>query len=149
MMARKKAAQPEQVPEPEKVVEYGPKREIIERLCEAYARLGVGTYACAEVGVPHSTLMGWLARREQGHNYGLLAERWEEAKVRARARLAQHVIDRSAEDWRAAAWLLERLDPQTWPQKPEVVVTTHVHQGADVAGLLAKLVPTDKRVGSD
>lgn len=129
-------------------VEYGPKREVIDRLCEAYGRLGVGSYACAEVGVPYATLMHWLSLRKRGHNYALLAERWEEAKMRARARLAQHVIDRSAEDWKAAAWLLERLDPQTWPQKPEVVVTTHVHQGAEVAPLLAKLVPADKRIGN-
>jgi hypothetical protein len=129
-------------------VEYGPKREVIDRLCEAYARLGVASYACAEVGVPYSTLANWLSLAKRGHNYALLAERWEESKIRARARLAQHVIDRSAEDWKAAAWLLERLDPQTWPQKPEVVVTTHVHQGAEVAPLLAKLVPTDKRIGN-
>lgn len=146
-MAKKPAK--EQAKEPAKgPVEYGPKREVIDRLCEAYGRLGVGSYACAEVGVPYATLMHWLSLRKRGHNYALLAERWEEAKMRARARLAQHVIDRSAEDWKAAAWLLERLDPQTWPQKPEVVVTTHVHQGAEVAPLLAKLVPTDKRIGN-
>ena len=139
----KKAAK--EAPEP---VEYGPKREVIDRLCEAYGRLGVAQYACAEVGVPTSTLHRWLSLEKRGHNYAVLAQRWEEAKMRARARLAQHIVDRSAEDWKAAAWLLERLDPQTWPQKREVVVTTHVHQGAEVAPLLAKLVPTDKRVGN-
>ncbi len=142
-MAQKSAKEQAKAP-----VEYGPKRDVIDRLCEAYGRLGVGSYACAEVGVPYATLMHWLSLRKRGHNYAILADRWEEAKMRARARLAQHVIDRSAEDWKAAAWLLERLDPQTWPQKPEVVVTTHVHQGAEVAPLLAKLVPTDKRVGN-
>jgi len=147
-MSTRKLAK-EQAKEPAKApVEYGPKREVIDRLCEAYARLGVASYACAEVGVPYSTLANWLSLAKRGHNYAVLAERWEEAKIRARARLAQHVIDRSAEDWKAAAWLLERLDPQTWPQKPEVVVTTHVHQGAEVAPLLAKLVPTDKRIGN-
>lgn len=140
-MAKKAAAKDEPV-------EYGPKREVIDRLCEAYGRLGVAQYACAEVGVPVSTLHRWLSLEKRGHNYAILAQRWEEAKMRARARLAQHIVDRSAEDWKAAAWLLERLDPQTWPQKPEVVVTTHVHQGAEVAPLLAKLVPTDKRVGN-
>ena len=146
-MAKKPAK--EQAKEPAKQpVEYGPKRDVIDRLCEAYGRLGVGSYACAEVGVPYATLMHWLSLRRRGHNYAILAERWEEAKRRARARLAQHVIDRSAEDWKAAAWLLARLDPQTGPQKPEVVVTPHVHQGAEVAPLLAKLVPTDKRIGN-
>jgi hypothetical protein len=142
-LAKEQAKEPEKKP-----VEYGPKREVIDRLCEAYARLGVASYACAEVGVPYSTLANWLSLAKRGHNYAILAQRWEESKIRARARLAQHVIDRSAEDWKAAAWLLERLDPQTWPQKPEVVVTTHVHQGAEVAPLLAKLVPTDKRIGN-
>ena len=66
-MAKKPAK--EQAKEPDKKpVEYGPKREVIDRLCEAYARLGVASYACAEVGVPYSTLAHWLTLAKRGHN---------------------------------------------------------------------------------
>jgi hypothetical protein len=54
--------------------------------------------------------------------------------------LVQNIAIAGADDWRASAWLLERYDPEHFPQRPEVQVTTHVHQGAEVAPLLQKLV---------
>ena len=114
--------------------------EIIDKLCEALERLGVGKYACIECGVNEGTVQSWLTRSSQGGQFAKFADRWARARVRSRAALVQNIAQAGADDWRASAWLLERYDPEHFPQKPEVQVTTHVHQGAEVAPLLQKLV---------
>ena len=114
--------------------------EIIEKLCEALERLGVGKYACIECGVSEGTVLSWQNKASQGGQFAKFAERWARARVRSRAALVQNIAQAGADDWRASAWLLERYDPEHFPQRPEVQVTTHVHQGAEVAPLLAKLV---------
>jgi hypothetical protein len=114
--------------------------ENIDKLCEALERLGIGKYACIEVGINEGTVNGWLMKAAQGGQYAIFADRWARARVRSRAALVQNIAMAGADDWRASAWLLERYDPEHFPQKPEVQVTTHVHQGAEVAPLLQKLV---------
>lgn len=125
--------------------------ENIDKLCEALERLGIGKYACIEVGINEGTVQSWLSRAGQGGQFARFAERWARARVRSRAALVQNIAQAGADDWRASAWLLERYDPENFPQKPEVQVTTHVHQGAEVAPLLAKLAgakPTTQREGN-
>jgi hypothetical protein len=123
--------------------------ENIDKLCEALERLGIGKYACIEVGINEGTVNGWLMKAAQGGQYAIFADRWARARVRSRAALVQNIAQAGADDWRASAWLLERYDPEAFPQKPEVQVTTHVHQGAEVAPLLAKLVSAKpERVGN-
>jgi hypothetical protein len=114
--------------------------ENIDKLCDALERLGIGKYACIEVGINEGTVHSWLTRAAQGGQYAIFAERWARARVRSRAALVQNIATAGADDWRASAWLLERYDPEHFPQRPEVQVTTHVHQGAEVAPLLQKLV---------
>lgn len=86
--------------------------------------------AAASAGVAESTLHLWLARgrAEQGAarrargeaRYVLLVEAVEQASARAEVRAAA-LFSRAAEnDWRAAAWFLERRDPQTFGRRLSV-----------------------------
>ncbi len=83
--------------------------------------------AAQSAGVAESTLHSWLARgrAEQGARRGAPGERpyvklleaVEEASARAEVRAAA-LISRAAEnDWRAAAWFLERRDPETFGRR--------------------------------
>lgn len=123
--------------------------ETIERLCSAMERLGVIKYAAAEAGVSVDVIALWMSRRGEGGVYARFAARWDAVKEKTKVALVQHIIDQAQRDWRASAWLLERLDAQAWPQKPEVVVTTHVHRGAEVGPLLRRLVAMPSEAHGD
>jgi hypothetical protein len=114
--------------------------ETIRRLCEELERTGVVKYAAALAGVSVDVIDLWLSRAREGGQYAKFATAWNLSRERSRAALVARIMEHSDRDWRASAWLLERLDPATWPQKPEVVVTTNVHQGANIAPLLRQLV---------
>jgi Homeodomain-like domain-containing protein len=95
----------------------------IVRMLERGAYL---THAAAAVGVDRRTLYRWL---EQGGADVSAGKRSEEAdffhrvgQARARGRVAMcQVIDDAAKrDWRAAAWMLERTDPELFGEKIEV-----------------------------
>jgi hypothetical protein len=93
----------------------------------------------------------WVLRGADGHEpYATFAARWAQARARAIAVLLEQVRDAGASgDWRAAAWLLERAAPDEYPRDPAVQVTTHVHPGADVAGLLARLTAPPTSTSSE
>jgi hypothetical protein len=93
--------------------------------------------ACALVGIGESTYHKWRARgkaeRErvaEGHANCRVrkAERpfveFMESTTRARAEASRkrvaNITEAADEDWRAAAWLLERREPETWGQKKRV-----------------------------
>jgi hypothetical protein len=59
------------------------------------------------VGVPRSTFYDWLKDDD-------FARRVKEARVEGRLRLAALVSAAATIDWRAAAWHLERSDPEHW-----------------------------------
>ena len=80
--------------------------------------------AAQSAGVAESTLHSWLARgrAEQGatkrapgeQSYVLFVDAVEEAAARAEVRTAALIAKAAETDWRAAAWLLERRDPETF-----------------------------------
>lgn len=123
--------------------------ETIEKLCAEMERTGVIKYAAALAGVSVDVIELWMSRRNEGGNYAKFASRWTLARERSRAALVARIMEHADRDWRASAWLLERLDPQTWPQRPEVQVTTHVHQGAEVGPLLRRLVAMPSEAHGD
>jgi transposase-like protein len=86
---------------------------------------GASLRAAAQVsGVADSTLRSWLARgrSEQGARkrargelpYVELLEAVERAGARAEVRAAALIAKAAETDWRAAAWYLERRDPETF-----------------------------------
>jgi transposase len=80
--------------------------------------------AAQSAGVAESTLHSWLARgrAEQGARrqdaserpYVRLLEAVEQASGRAEVRAAELITKAAETDWRAAAFYLERRDPETW-----------------------------------
>lgn len=95
----------------------------IVRMLERGAYL---THASAAVGVDRRTLYRWL---EQGGKDLAEGRNTDEAKFHARVAQARakgkvamcQVIDDAAKrDWRAAAWMLERTDPELFGEKIEM-----------------------------
>lgn len=84
------------------------------------------THAAAAVGVDRRTLYRWLAQGQQDTAAGEATQEasfWSEVgQARARGRVAMcEVIDQaSRRDWRAAAWMLERTDPELFGERVEL-----------------------------
>lgn len=121
------------------------------KVCEALA-LGVSwAAAAAHAGLSERCVMDWCERGRRGEKpFAQFLQDATRARDAAEVRYAAVVAKAAKEGSESAArWWLERRRPETWGRKDaDVQVTTHVHQGAEVAPLLAKLVPTDKRIGN-
>ena len=113
------------------------------RICEALA-LGVSIEAAAaHAGLSAACVHEWMARGRKGERlYAEFLEAATRARDAAEVRFAAVVAKAAKEGNEAAArWWLERRRPDQWGRKDaDVQVTTHVHQGAEVAPLLQKLV---------
>lgn len=88
------------------------KAEMIVRMI---ARGNYHQTACFVTGVPHNTFIDWGKKAKEGRQpYALLFELVREAEYIAESRYMA-IIERAAiEDWRAAAWYLERRHPERW-----------------------------------
>ncbi len=98
-------------------------------LCAVVAEGNSVRRACAALGIPWSTYQGW---RKQGDadvlegaetTQALLVQEIDRARASASVHLV-HVVQLAARtgDWRAAAWLAERIDPEEF-SRPEVRAT--------------------------
>jgi hypothetical protein len=113
----------------------------MDRLCAEMETLGFVGASCARAGVAKSTVAEWVLRGERGEEpFAEFSARWAQARARAQAVLVGNIRDAAAAgDWRAAAWALERANPEEYPREPSVTVTTHVHQGVETAPLLERI----------
>ncbi len=121
--------------------------EVIDRLCAEMESLGFVGAACARAGVVKSTVQDWVARGERGEEpFATFAARWAQARARAQATLLENIRGAAASgDWRAAAWALERANPEEYPREPAITVTTNIQPGVAVGDLLARLGSTARR----
>ena len=88
----------------------------------AELKLGLGvTGACARAGIAKSTYQSWMTRGATGEEpfstFSAAATRARADGVRA---LAATVRKAANDDWRAAAWMLERQDPDEWSRRTEL-----------------------------
>jgi transposase-like protein len=68
--------------------------------------------ACRAAGVNPRTYYDWQEKAEKGMvEYQPVVDFLEQARAAGQAELLQKVIDASNEDWKAAAWILERRHP--------------------------------------
>ena len=116
--------------------------EVTEAICSALIRGASKEAAAAAASISLRTLNRWLSRaREEGAPEELVnfADEVEEAMNRSEIHLLEKI--RSAEDWRASAWILSRRFPDRWSEKRSVEVSTNdrPNGAAMVASMLAQL----------
>jgi len=93
--------------------------ELQKTLCMV---LGAGNYietACAHVGLGLSTFYRWMERGEKA-NTGIYKEFWEavqKARASAIVRNVALIQQAAQENWQAAAWWLERSQPDKWGRR--------------------------------
>jgi transposase-like protein len=107
----------------------------IQIICQALSRGATRTLAAASAGVSGSVLRGWLTRGEMDHasenledEQSIFAELYLKviaAEFEAAGRWLDMVSGAAPQDWRAAAWLLERRHPQDFGRQ------VHELQGGD------------------
>ena len=79
------------------------------------------TNACAAVGISQEAFFTWMRHGRSGRRrYAAFFKDIEEAKAMARLRLERVIIEAAPEDWRAAAWMLERQHPSEYAARSEV-----------------------------
>jgi hypothetical protein len=90
---------------------------------------GVGLETCAAIaGITAPTLAAWIKRGEEDQAAGIGSD-WVDflggvtrARAQVRATLAAQIRKAAADgDWRAGAWMLERLDPKDFGQQAATV----------------------------
>lgn len=84
--------------------------------------------ACQVAGIDYSTFAEWI-RRGEGRDrrkctkeYADFAEVVTQAITDAEMTLITRVRNASAEDWRAASWMLERRHPERWSNMQRVKI---------------------------
>jgi transposase len=104
--------------------------ELGERLVAALRAGNVIHVACEAVGIDRRTYSRWMERGRSGrardNAYRELRAQVESARAEAEARAVTQIARAAAEDWRAAAWLLERGFPDRWGRPAERVQVIEV-----------------------
>jgi transposase len=80
--------------------------------------------ACANAGINSRTLRIWMQRAKAGEQpYQRFAEAVELADGESQQSLLLEIRRAAAGDWKAAAWLLERMYPKKFGYKAQVELT--------------------------
>lgn len=76
--------------------------------------------ACQVVGIPYSTHKDWMEKGradDAAPQYRIYCQRIEQARAVGEDNLVKVVASSAIEDWRAAAWMLERMEPERWGRR--------------------------------
>ena len=97
--------------------------EVIDQICHEVAQGATQAECCRVVGIAVNTLERWrrlgrknLSSKEELNEYGILVEGMRLAAGQWATRLARRIEHHGEEDWRALAWLLERVLPEEFGQ---------------------------------
>lgn len=103
------------------ITEYTP--ELGANLCRVLARGNFREMACAQVGITTQTLRNWLRRGVAGEEqFAELLLNVEKAESTSEDLLVTGIQAAGKQDWRALAWILERLASQRWGYKAQAQV---------------------------
>lgn len=103
--------------------------DVLETIRVAIDKGGTITDAAEAAGVGRRTIYDWLEQDEDFRDF------IELAKLGRRKRLLERIEKRTDEDWRAAAWILERTMPEEFGKN----ATVHV-EGAAPRNLILQKV---------
>lgn len=95
--------------------------ELTAALC-AELKLGMSIRAaCQHVGIDDSTFRKWMMRGADGEEpFVTFRTEATQAKSDGVRALVVTVRKAAASDWRAAAWILERREPDDWSKRTEI-----------------------------
>lgn len=97
------------------------------------------TNACRAVGISQEAYFTWMRHGRNGREpYVAFFEDVQRAKALARYSLERVIIEAAPDDWRAAAWMLERQHPEEYAQRSEVRTIHELPPPADLQGLGAE-----------
>jgi hypothetical protein len=70
-------------------------------------------------GLAESTVFSWLAsaRNAQGGAFSEFLERYTRARGKAQGKMIQEIREAGQQDWRAVAWLAEKMFPEVFSPK--------------------------------
>jgi hypothetical protein len=89
-------------------------------ICEAL-KLGLSIRAaCDSAGINQSSYFEWRSRADEGPPYSEFSEETTRARRAGRMSLVKTVRTAAQSDWRAATWMLERMDPDNFSRRTEV-----------------------------
>lgn len=99
--------------------------DVADKVIEILRLGGFMESAAAAVGVHRATLYAWIelgdpereGARKADEPYRRFRERVEQARAEVEQQAAALVVKAAQEDWRAAAWYLERAAPERWASK--------------------------------
>lgn len=98
--------------------------EVLEVICKG-VKLGLSYERAAEnAGVSRSVLHRWIAADNAGKaQYRGVCDALAKARAEGETRLLARVIKAGEEDWRAAAWILERRHPENYARMERREIT--------------------------
>jgi len=97
--------------------------EITEIICQFIEKGNSYETATQAVGICRKTLFNWMDRGEKGEpDFTHFTHSIKKARAKAEMRRVQVIEDASPKNWQAAAWLLERSNPQQWGNKQETKI---------------------------
>ncbi len=95
--------------------------EVSAKICKLLRAGNFRETACAAAGVDARSLRNWLKRGAAGEEpFRKFSEDLDEAEAAAEGTLVVKIQKGALEDWRAAAWLLERRGSKRWGYKAQV-----------------------------
>jgi len=90
-----------------------------------YIKLGMTmTDSARAAGVNPRTLYLWMEKAKAGQvGYDAVLDALEHDRAIGQAALAQRIAKASDDDWRAAAWILERRHTETWGKTDKLALS--------------------------
>lgn len=96
-----------------------------DKICDAVEKGATFETSCEAIGIAASTGWEWLARgtgrdpdRPSTPEFAEFAEALTRARARAEQREVELILRAAEDDWRAAAWMLERRNPARYGRNP-------------------------------
>lgn len=98
--------------------------ELLDTICKG-VRLGLSYERAAEnAGVGRTILHRWMTAEASGDlRFGGVTDALAKARAEGETRLLARVIKAGEEDWRAAAWILERRHPENYARMERREIT--------------------------